>query len=243
MVLEQKSVFVSGANRGIGAALVEALLDRNVQKVYAAARDVMQLPDFEDARVVSVSLDITNQKHIMAAAAFAADTDVLINNAGIAGYASAIDGPIEIAEQEMAVNYFGTLRMMRAFVPHLLCRTDPRIVNIASIASFVNFPFLGGYSASKAALYSGTQGARLELASKGIGVHSVNPGPIDTDMAKDVEMEKASPQLTASRILDGIEADEPDIFPDDGGRGMFDVWNADYRALESMVADMIGAAQ
>ncbi len=142
----------------------------------------------------------------------------------------------------MQTNYYGTLDMVRAFVPVLEERQDAAIVNVVTIAAFANFPMLGGYSASKAALYSLSQGIRIELASKGISVHTVNPGPIDTDMARDIPLDKASPEETAENILSGIESNEPDIFPDAAGRQLFDVWQNDYRDLEKIVLEMHEAA-
>ena len=242
MQIKDKVVFVSGANRGIGKALVDALLKRGAKKIYAAARDPSKLPAFNDARVVGIKLDITDKAQINAAANEAADTDILINNAGVAAFASALHGEAELAQRDMNTNYFGTMHMMRAFAPKLSGKGQAAIANVASIAAFVNFPMLGGYSASKAALYSLTQAARIELASEGISVHSINPGPIDTDMAKDLDMDKASASDTAEAILDGLEANEADIFPDAAGRQMFDVWNNNYRDLEKMVADMYQSA-
>jgi len=236
MNFENKIIFVSGANRGIGKALVSALLKRNVSKIYAGARNTLK---HGDGRVVHVGLDITSSDQVHDAAMVAADTDILINNAGVAAYASALEGSLELAKRDMDTNCFGTLDMMRNFVPVLETKGAPAIVNIVSIAAFVNFPFLGGYSASKAALFSLTQGARLELSIKGISVHSVNPGPIDTDMAKNIEMDKMSPSATADAILNGLEKDKLDFSPDPTGAAMFETWRNDYCALESMVADMI----
>jgi len=118
----------------------------------------------------------------------------------------------------------------------------PFIVNVVTIAAFTNFPVVGGYSASKSALFSASQGIRIELAAKGIAVHTVNPGPIDTELAKEFPMEKAGVKETALNILTGIENEEPDIFPDTAGRQMFDVWRNDYRELESIVLKMHTAA-
>lgn len=238
MQLENKTVLVSGANRGIGKSLVEALLKRGVKKVYATARKPEQLPDFGDERVVPVKLDISDSEQVIQATAKASDVDVLINNAGVAAFSSIISGPLELVTRDMNINYYGTLNMIREFIPVLEQKNGPAIVNIVSIAAFVNFPILGGYSASKAALFSITQGIRIELASKNIAVHSVNPGPIDTDMAKDFDAEKASPKDTAEGILSGLEADIADIFPDPGGEAMFNTWKEDYRNLEKMVAEM-----
>ena len=241
MQFQDKVVFVSGANRGIGKALVEALLKRGVKKVYATARQLSQLPNFNDTRVVPIQLDITNAQQIEAATRDAADTEILINNAGIAEFVNALTAEMATVEKEMNVNYYGTLAMMRAFLPILEAKPagTTAMANLTSIASFVNFPFLSSYCASKAALFSITQGARIDLAPKGIAVFSVNPGPIDTDMGKALEMEKTSPEETAEGILNGMEANEPDIFPDPHGRGMFSIWKEDYRKLEAVVADMV----
>ena len=241
MNLNDKTALVSGANRGIGRALVDALLQRGVAKVYAAARDPGSLPAYDDQRVVGMRLDIRDADQIVQAAEFAKDVDLLINNAGTAAFASLVKSPRDQIKHDMDTNYYGTLDMIRAFVPILETKEDAGIVNLVTIAAFVNFPSLGGYSASKAALFSLSQGVRMELAPKGIAVHTVNPGPIDTDMAKDLDMEKATPESAVENILNGLENGEADIFPDDGGRQMFDVWSNNYRDLEQMVADMHSA--
>ena len=242
MNLSDKTVLVTGANRGIGYALVNALLGRGVKKIYAASRDTSKLPDFGDDRVVPIELDINDAAQIENAAEVANDIDLLINNAGVAAFTSLLTGPRELLERDMQTNYYGTLDMVRAFVPVLEGKQDAAIVNVVTIAAFANFPMAGGYSASKAALYSLSQGIRIELASKGISVHTVNPGPIDTDMARDFPADKASPEETAENILNGIESNEPDIFPDAFGRHLFDVWQNDYQDLEKIVLDMHKAA-
>jgi len=239
MNFTNKTVFISGANRGIGKALVQSLLQRDVRRVYAASRNLDNLPNFADERVVHLPLDITNMDQVLAAARSAQDTDILINNAGAATYTSLYEGNLDGVKHDMNTNLYGTLNMMRSFVDVLETKSNPAIVNIVSIAAFVNFPFLGGYSASKAALFSASQGARLELAAKGIAVHTVNPGPIDTDMTKNVEMEKTSPKDVATTILNALEQNEADIAPDPTGRAMFDMWRNDYRDLEQSVANMI----
>ncbi len=242
MNLKNKTALVTGANRGIGFAIVNALLERGVKKVYAGSRDVSKLPDFSDERVVPLELDINDRVQIGHAAEVASDVDLLINNAGVAAFTSLLSGPRELLERDMTTNYYGTLDMVRAFVPVLEDKQDAAIVNVVTIAAFANFPMAGGYSASKSALFSLSQGIRIELASRGISVHTVNPGPIDTEMAKDFPADKASPADTAVNILIGLENDEADIFPDAAGRQMFDVWNNDYRDLEKMVLDMHEAA-
>lgn len=237
-----KTVLVTGANRGIGHAIVKTLLKKDVKKVYAGTRDLNKLPDFGDSRVEPLTLDITNKEHVAAAADMAGDVSVLINNAGVAAFSSILDGPIDLVERDMNTNYFGTLDMIRAFVPVLENKTNAAIVNVVTIAAFSNFPIVGGYSASKSALFSLSQGIRTELASKGIAVHTINPGPVDTELAQEFPTDKADTVQTAENIIAGLERDEADIFPDEMGRYMFETWKSDYRELERMVYDMHHAA-
>jgi NAD(P)-dependent dehydrogenase (short-subunit alcohol dehydrogenase family) len=242
MNLSNKTVLVTGANRGIGYAIVKSLLNRGVKKIYAGSRDAKKLPHFDDERVVPLTLDITNYEQIAAAAKTATDVDLLINNAGVASFSSILDGPRELVERDMNTNYFGTLDVVRAFVPVLETKTNSAIVNVVTIAAFANFPIVGGYSASKSALFSLSQGIRIELASKGIAVHTVNPGPIDTELAKEFPTDKADVDQTAENILAGLERNEVDIFPDAMGQQMFEAWKVNYRDLEQMVFDMHHAA-
>lgn len=196
------------------------------------------MPQFNDDRVVPVELDITNESQVQAAAQTADDVDVLINNAGAARFASFFSAPLEDIRKDMDTNYYGTLNMMRNFVPVLEKSKNATLVNVVTIGAFVSFPMIGGYCASKAALFSLSQAARMELTPKGISVHTVNPGPIDTDMAKDFDLDKTSPEVTAQNIIAGIKSDTADIFPDPGSQGMFEVWKKDYRELENMVSQM-----
>ena len=242
MNFNDKTVFITGANRGIGRATVYALLDAGVRKIYAAARNTDSLPDFDDPRIVPVAVDITQPATIARAAADAGDVNLLINNAGAAHFGSLLDTPLDDIRADVDVNYYGTLDVVRAFLPILERNEDAAIVNVVTIAAFVNFPGIGGYSASKAALFSMSQGLRIELAPRGISVHTVNPGPIDTDMAKDLEMDKTSPDEAARRIVAGLEAGQADIFPDAGSEQMFGLWQSDYRNLERAVYEMHHAA-
>ena len=238
MKLEGKTALVSGANRGIGKALVMALLQQGVKKVYAAARNPASLPAFNDPRVVPLKLDITNRTDIQAAAQQAADIDVLINNAGALAFASVATRSEEDLKQDMMVNYFGTLNVIRAFVPVLASRHGAAIANLISIVGLASMSGIGGYSASKAALHSATQALRAELKAKIISVHGVFPGPIDTDMAKEFPMAKASPESTAANIVQGIASGEEDIFPDPMSAQLSELYATNPKELERQFAAM-----
>jgi short-subunit dehydrogenase len=222
MKIKNSTAMVTGANRGIGKAYVEALITRGAKKVYAAIRDVetftkssVECIEKHKDVIELVPLDITNEKQIASSVTKAEDIDLLINNAGIANYTGLISANnLNSARKEMEVNYFGTLSMIRAFAPILKNNGGGTIVNVLSVASLANFPVLGSYSASKAALYSLTQGVRAELDQQGTHVLGVYPGPIDTDMAKDFPVEKSSPEETATATLQAIEDGKEDIFID-----------------------------
>lgn len=237
MKLDNQTVFVSGANRGIGKAIVEALLTHKVKKVYAAARNVADLK-FNDARVVPVQLDITKRDQIAKAASAASDVTLLINNAGALSPAGVVTGSQSDLERDMQVNYFGTLSMVNAFAPVLEKNKGGAVANVISVVGLASIAGIGGYSASKAALFSATQAMRTELKPKNISVHGIFPGPIDTDMAKEFEMEKTSPKVTAENILAGIAADKEDIFPDPMSVNMAEMWMKNPKELERSFASM-----
>lgn len=237
MKLDNKIIFVTGANRGIGKAIVEALLKQPVKKIYAAARDSKSLT-FADKRVVAVALDITNRKQIEAAAALANDSDILINNAGALSFAGVVTGDLKELTRDMEVNYFGTLSMVNAFAPVIAAKGSGAIANVISIVGLASMAGIGGYSASKAALFSATQAMRAELKAKNISVHGIFPGPIDTDMAKEFTVEKTSAAVTAENIIAGIIADQEDIFPDPTSANLSELWAKDPKGLEHQFAGM-----
>ena len=238
MGLNDKTILVSGANRGIGRATVEALLAEDVAKIYATARNTDDLSDFGDPRVVALQLDITHGQSIARAAQTANDVEALINNAGVLHIGSLLEKSNDNIAANFDTNFYSTLNVIREFVPVLESKQDASIVDIVTIAAFVNFPGLGSYSASKAALFSLSQGIRTELAPRGINVHTVNPGPIDTDMMRDLPFEKASALETGRNNVAGLKNGEADIFPGAGSQQMFDVWRRNYRDLEQIVIDM-----
>ena len=240
--LSGKTVLVTGANRGIGAATVRELLKTGVARVYAAARKTSALPDFGDARVVALSLDITDAASVKAAAATARDIDILLNNAGTAVMADLIDSPVEALAADMNTNYYGTLNVVRAFVPQFRARHAGTIVNVVSVVGLTAAPAMPGYSASKAALQSLTQNLRASLKTDGISVLGVYPGPIDTDMAKDLPWDKATPEHAARIIVAGIAAGETYIFPDPMSEKIGHLWATDGRALDIALSQRAEAA-
>ncbi len=213
--IEGAVVLVTGANRGIGRALVEALLARGVKKVYAAARNPETLRDLRDVRVVPLQLDVTDADQVRAAAEAAGDVEIVFSNAGLLLATSLAGGSVvDQARREMDVNYFGPLQLINQLAPTLARNGGGAVVTICSVAVLTNGPFFPTYSASKAALHSLTQAARILLEPQGTSVFGVYAGPVDTDMARGLEMPKTSPREVAFATLDGVEAGQEDIFPD-----------------------------
>ncbi|WP_026840271.1 SDR family oxidoreductase [Citrifermentans bremense] len=216
MDIAGKTVLVTGANGGIGRALVEGLLKKGASKVYAAARTIEAVAELSkiDKRVTAVRLEVTHATSVAAAAEHCPEVDLVINNAGInrcAGFMA--ENAMENARQEIKVNYLGTLAMCRAFAPALIERKGC-IVNVCSVIGLVNLPVNGTYSASKAAGHSLLQGIRAELAPQGVKVLGIYPGPVDTRMTSGQEMPKATTEEVVQAILEGIEKEQEEIYPD-----------------------------
>jgi NAD(P)-dependent dehydrogenase (short-subunit alcohol dehydrogenase family) len=229
MEIQGTTVLVTGANRGLGRQLVAALLERGAAKVYAAARTPSRS---DDARVVAIELDLTRPDTIAAAARAASDATIVINNAGTAAFAGPLDADPAALRGEMAVNYDGTFEVVRTFVPVLERNGGGAIVNVLSLLSLASTPPMAGYSASKAAAHSLTQALRPVLREKGISVHGVYPAGIDTDMLTGVDAPKTPPRQVAEGLLDGLAADQEDIFPDPNAQAMTSTWWSDPKAFE-----------
>jgi NAD(P)-dependent dehydrogenase (short-subunit alcohol dehydrogenase family) len=215
-----KTVLVTGANRGLGRALVEETLRRGAERVYAGAREPIAHPD---NRVTPLIIDVTNFAQIQAAAERVESLDILINNAGV----SVPDdlGDRSAFERHLAVNLYGTLDVTRAFLPKVT-RTRGRIVNVVSLGAIAAVPVLPAYSVSKAAQLSLTQSLRALVAGAGVSVQVVMPGPIDTDMVRDLPVPKTAPESVARGIVDGIERGEEEIFPDPMSAALADGWRS-----------------
>ena len=246
--LSGKTALVTGANRGIGEAIVDALIAAGVKKVYVAARNISALEPLVDrhgSRVVPLRLDVTNAAQIAIAVRTATDVDLLVNNAGVVGFSGGdFTDPkwIEGGRQEMDVNFFGTFAVTQAFAPVLAKNGGGAIANLNSVASFVSFPILATYSASKAATHSLTQVMRAMLRGQNTQVFGVYPGPVDTRMGAALTTEKASPADAARAIVAGIVAGHEEIFPDKTSQGVGPAFFADPKGLERQVAGVANAA-
>ncbi len=238
MQVSGSTALVTGANRGIGRALVAALLEAGAAKVYATARhpgDVV-VPPGAEGRVVALPLDITSAASIAAAAAQATDVTLLVNNAGVLDFGGALEISGDKLERNFAGNFFGPLNMARAFAPVLEANGGGAIVNTLTIVALASMPGLAGYNASKAAAWSMTQSLRAALAPKGIAVHAVFPGPVDTDMAAEITFPKTSAADVAKAIVDGVQEDHEDIFPDPMSAQVYEGWRQDHKAVERQFA-------
>jgi len=218
MNVANKTVLITGANRGIGRALLEEALARGAKRVYAGTREPLH---HQDSRVIALPLDVTNASQIERAASHVEVMDILVNNAGIALYDNLTDP--ETVERQFAVNVMGPLKMSNAFLPQLK-RSRGAIVNNLSLAAIAALPVVPGYSLSKAASSNMAQSLRALLAGHGVTVHSVFLGPIDTDMNRGMDIAKSPATLAASGIFDGLERGEDDIFPDPASRQAADGW-------------------
>ena len=231
MTIADRAVLVTGANRGIGQALVAEALTRGAKRVYAGTRQPLAHPD---GRVTPLTLDVTSAAQIQAAADQVETLDVLINNAGIAQYDDLSDR--SVLERHLAVNLFGTYGVTQAFLP-LLTRSHGAVVNNVSVNAFAPLPLIPAYSISKAAAFNLTQSLRTLLAGRGVSVHAVLTGFVDTDMTRGIDMPKASPESVARAIFDGVEKGEEDIFPDPMSQSMANSWRSGAaKALERQYA-------
>lgn len=241
MQIKNATALVTGANRGIGLALVKALLGSGAKKVYATARDVKTLDAviaLDRARVKPLQLDVTNKELISEAAAAASDVTLLINNAGVLEFGSFLDVSTDKVARQFETNFYGKLNMALAFAPVIEANGGGAIINMLTLVALASMPGLSTYNASKAAAWSMTQSLRATLASKKIQVIGVFPGAVDTDMLAGVDMPKTSPMDIASAVVSGIESGMEDIFPDPMSTQLYAAWKTDHKAVERQFALM-----
>ena len=236
MTVLDKTVLVTGANRGIGQALVEEALRRGAARVYAGTRQPLTHPDH---RVRALTLDVTDAAQIRAGAEQIESLDILVNNAGIALYDDLNDR--SLLERHLAVNFFGPYEVTQAFLP-MLRQSGGAIVNNVSIMALAPLPFTPAYAISKAAAFNWTQSLRALLAGQGVSVHAVLTGPTDTDMTRGFEIPKATPQTVARAIFEGVENGEEDIFPDPMSATLGESWRTGaVKAFERESAALVTA--
>jgi NAD(P)-dependent dehydrogenase (short-subunit alcohol dehydrogenase family) len=236
MTIADRAVLVTGANRGIGQALVEEALRRGAKRVYAGTRRPLA---HSDGRVTPLTLDVTAAAQIQAAVESVESLDILINNAGIALYDDLSDRAA--LEQHLAVNLFGTYGVTQAFLP-LLTSSRGAIVNNVSATAMAPLPLIPAYSISKAAAFSMSLSLRALLAGQGVTVHAVITGPVDTDMTRGFDIPKVSPEAVARAIFDGVENGEEEIFPDPISETLADSWRSGAaKAMERENAALVEA--
>lgn len=231
MELTNKAILITGANRGLGKALVDEALRRGAKRIYAGARQPFV---HADRRVAPLVLDVTNEAQVAAAAGEINALDILVNNAGISLQNDLSDR--SALERLLAVNLFGTYGVTQAFLP-VLASPRSAIVNVLSLASLAAVPFDPLYSISKAAAFSLSQSLRAIFAGRGVSVHIVLPGPIDTDMTRGLDVPKASAGSVARAIFDGVEKGEEEIFPDPMSEAIAEGWRSSaLKALQRQFA-------
>ncbi len=204
---------VTGANRGLGRALTEALVAAGAAKVYAGVRNPegVEIPGAE-----VVKIDVANSESITAAAAKLRDVDLVINNAGVYATISALaDNAVDEARKTLETNFFGVWNLSRAFAPILAANGGGAIVNVLSVLAWLTIDGTAGYSASKSAAWALSNGLRKELKAQGTQVLAVHVGYMDTDMAAKVEAPKTSPHAVADQILEALRANKSELLADE----------------------------
>ena len=236
MEIEGKRVLVTGASRGLGRALVTAFIDAGASEVIAGARKREDREALAAASVTALRLDVTSERDVEALAQLGA-IDILINNAGFAGFGNPLTMDFMAIQEEIAVNYLGVLRVTRAVAPGMIARRDGVIVNVATAFAKVNLPIVGTYCATKAALLSLGQAMRAYLSDHNVRVITVMPTTIDTDMSKGADVPKLTKEFVAGEILEAIREERHDPPIGDEAKGVFDSLSKDATAFEKVLQD------
>lgn len=236
--VQGRVVLITGANGGIGYALVEAFRAAGAAEVIAAVRVDKASPTGATRCV----LDVTDPSSVGAAAAsFASRVDILINNAGVNGNGRIFaPGAEEAARREMEINYLGTLAMIRAFAPAMQARRHGVIVNMLTFLAHVNLPLMGTYCASKAAAYSLTQAARAELARSGVRVCGVFPRMVDTAMSRHAPPPKLAPAALAEAVIGALRDGVDELYPGNAAEA-YVAYRSDAKKMEQDLAARLPA--
>jgi NAD(P)-dependent dehydrogenase (short-subunit alcohol dehydrogenase family) len=213
MKIQDSVVLVTGANRGIGAAFAQALLARGAKKVYAGARNPASVTA---AGVVPIQLDVTKEAEVARVAEQCRDVSLVVNNAGIARYGAFLsEHSIGDIREQLETNFFGMLRLSQAFAPVLAANGGGALLNVLSVASWINRPQLAGYGATKSAAWALTNGLRHELQDQGTQVLGMHMGFVDTDLTDGLDVAKQTPEAVVKAALDALEAGESEVLADD----------------------------
>jgi len=243
MDIANRRILVTGASRGLGRTLAFAFAAAGASEVIAGARQDEDIAKLKrdaaviGASIVPVRLDVTSDDDVSAVAKLGF-VDILVNNAGVAGYGDPLQMNFEDVSQEMDVNYFGALRMARAFAPALIERREGMIVNVATAFAKVNLPLVGTYCASKAALLSLGQALRAYLADKGVHVMTVMPTTIDTDMSRGADVPKMTTEFVAGEILRHIREETIDPPIGEEAEKVLESLRTDPAGLEKMLSQI-----
>ena len=240
MKISGSTALVTGANRGIGFALVEKLLEKDAEKVYATYRSAENRAALETLgdRVVPLHLDFSDSSTTKALAESVSNLDILINNAGIFTGTNLLDSTEQDIRNDLETNLFGTLAVTKALLPAIRQGRSAAIANVASIAALGAMPGFGGYSISKAAVHSMTQSLRGKLKAGGVSVHGIYPGPVATRMTEGVDMPTTPASEVAENILAGIENGVEEIFPDGMSAQLGSVYLGSPKSLEETFAEL-----
>ncbi len=246
MNIEDKTVLITGANRGIGKAYAEAFLEGGAKKIYLGVRDPKTVEEFAaqaPEKLIPIKLDVTNEAEIKAAAEKADDVEILINNAGILHMDTSMDSVADNARKEFEVNFIGPLLMTQAFAPVLKKNGGGVLITVSSIAGHVTFPGFASYCASKYAAQSLILSHRLDLKEQGTHVIGVYPGPIETDMTNGVHMDKFSPSLVTQATIEAIKSGDEEVFPDPTSQELYATFRKDPKMVETAMAEMLREAK
>ena len=231
MEIKGKRILVTGASRGLGRALVTALVDAGADQVIAGTRKPEDREPLKSEHVTPVQLDVTSDADVEAVARMGA-IDILINNAGVAGFGNPLTMSFEALKEEIDVNYLGVVRVTRAVAPGMISKDDGMIVNVATAFAKVNLPIVGTYCATKAALLSLGQALRAYLSKHNVRVITVMPTTIDTDMTRGFDVPKMTKEFVASEILTAIREERHDPPIGDEANGLCEQLAKDPLAVE-----------